>query len=116
MEDIKFNEKQIKKSFFDDRWVRFAFGLQGHLKSNELSLGIVEFDRNITSLTHAHEVSEALYVLNGSGQIKVGDKITDVKKGDFLFVPKMTDHTIMTSDKCKLRILFVFADKIHIDY
>lgn len=116
MENYKFNEKQIRKKYFDDRWVRFAFGLQGHIKSEDLNLGIVEFDKNIRSLTHSHEVDEALYVLGGKGQIDVDGKITDVKKGDFLFVPKLAEHTIITTGHFKLRILFVFAGKIHIDY
>ncbi|MDD3520536.1 MAG: cupin domain-containing protein [Actinomycetota bacterium] len=116
MENYKFNEKQIQKKYFDDRWVRFAFGLQGHIKSENLSLGVVEFDKNIRSLTHAHEVDEALYVLSGKGQIDINGKINDAEKGDFLFIPKMAEHTIITSDISKLRILFIFAGKIHIDY
>ena len=116
MENYRFNEKQIKKKYFDDRWVRFAFGLQGYIKSEDLNLGVVEFDKNIRSLTHSHEVNEALYVLSGKGQIDINGRISDVAKGDFLFIPKMAKHTIITTDRYKLKILFIFAGKIHIDY
>jgi quercetin dioxygenase-like cupin family protein len=116
MESNCFNEKQIKKKYFDDRWVKFAFGVQGHLKTENLNLGIVEFDKNKKSLTHSHDVDEALYVLRGSGEMDIDGKVTEVKKGDFLFIPKTSQHTIITHDRNKLKILFIFSDKIQIDY
>ena len=38
--DIVFNEKDIEKKVFDDRWVRFAFGSQGKVNTENLNLGI----------------------------------------------------------------------------
>jgi len=111
-----FNEKDIKKTIFEDRWVRFAFGAQGHIKNKDLNLGIVEFDKNIQSLAHEHNVDEALYVLKGSGSVQVGEDILKVKKGDFLFVPQKTNHKIITDSGEKLQIFFIFGREILIDY
>ncbi|MCE5330224.1 cupin domain-containing protein [bacterium] len=112
----KFNESEINKKIFEDRWVRFAFGSQGLINTKNLNLGIVEFDKDKTSLTHSHNVEESLYVLAGKGIIEAGGTIHHVKKGDFLYVPENTDHTIITGNNSRIRIFFVFGGEIHIDY
>ena len=58
--DIVFNEKDIEKKVFNDRWVRFAFGPQGKVKTGDLNLGVTRFKEGKTSLTHRHDVDEAL--------------------------------------------------------
>lgn len=112
----KFNESDIKKKLFEDRWVRFAFGPQGIVNTKDLNLGIVEFDKDKTSLSHSHEVEESLYVLAGKGVVEVGGTNYNVKKGDFLYVPENTEHSIMTGNNSRLRIFFVFGGKINIKY
>jgi len=112
----RFNESDIKKKLFDDRWVRFAFGPQGIVNTEDLNLGIVEFDKDKTSLTHSHEVEESLYVLAGKGIVEVGGTNFSVKKGDFLYVPANTEHSIMTGNNSRIRIFFVFGGKINIEY
>jgi quercetin dioxygenase-like cupin family protein len=112
----KFNEEVIKKKFFEDRWVKFAFGPQGIVNTKNLNLGIVEFDKDKTSLSHSHEVEESLYVLAGKGAIEVGGTNYNVKKGDFLYVPANTVHSIMTGNNSRIRIFFVFGGKINIEY
>jgi quercetin dioxygenase-like cupin family protein len=110
-----FNESEITKKVFDDRWVRFAFGPQGHRDPGGFNLGIVEFDKDIQSLAHSHDVSEALYVLEGQGKVFLGQKETSLKKGDFLFIPQGTEHRLLAGSR-KLKILFVFSAKTLIDY
>jgi quercetin dioxygenase-like cupin family protein len=116
LEPKKFNENEIQKKVFEDRWVRFAFGPQGFTKSKNLNFGVVQFEKDKTSLTHAHDVEEALYVLAGKGIIDVDGIIYNVKKGDFLYIPIGCKHTIITGNNSRLKILFVFGGEIKIDY
>ncbi|MFO7928825.1 MAG: dimethylsulfonioproprionate lyase family protein [Candidatus Humimicrobiaceae bacterium] len=111
----KFREADIKKTTFSDRWVKFAFGPQGKIKTGSLNLGIVEFGNNKTSMSHKHDVEEALYVLSGKGKIKIGDKIYNLDHSEFIYIPKNTEHSIITSD-CPLKILFIFGGEIVIDH
>lgn len=113
---IKFNEKDIIKKTFTDRWVRFAFGTQGKVSTKNLNLGITEFGESKVSQTHKHNVDEALFILLGSGEVKINDEVYPVKENDFLNVPKGTEHTIITGNNCKLKIFFVFSDEIVIDH
>ena len=110
-----FKLSQVRKTHFDDRWVKFAFGPQGFKNTANLNLGVVEFGKNITSLNHCHEVEEALFVLSGTGKIKIGNDIYDVEKNDFAYIPAKTDHQIITSDK-SIKILFIFGGEIVIDH
>jgi quercetin dioxygenase-like cupin family protein len=114
--DIVFNEKDIEKRVFDDRWVRFAFGPQGKVETENLNLGVTRFREGKTSLTHKHQVDEALYILSGKGTVKVGEESRKVAAGDFVYVPRDTGHTMITDCKSDLKIFFVFSGKIVIDH
>lgn len=106
---------QVRKTHFDDRWVKFAFGPQGFKNTENLNLGVVEFGNSITSLNHCHEVEEALFVLSGNGKIKIGNDIYDVEKNDFAYIPAKTDHQIITGQK-SIKILFIFGGEILIEH
>jgi len=110
-----FNQKIIKKKNFDDRWVRFAFGPQGFLNTENLNLGIVNFKKNSTALNHRHDVEEALYVLSGKAKVKIAGEILNINKNDFVYVPAHTDHQVITGEK-SIKILFIFGGHITITH
>jgi len=110
-----FKMSQVKKTQFQDRWVKFAFGPQGFKNTKNLNLGVVKFDKNITSVNHKHDVEEALFVLSGKGKIKIDKEVYNIEKNDFAYIPAKTDHQIITSDK-SIKILFVFGGEIVIDH
>lgn len=113
-ECLIFNLKDIARKNFEDRWVKFAFGLQGKIETKNLNLGIVNFNPDREALKHSHDVDEAIFVLSGNGKIKIGKKISDIKRNDFIYVPSQTDHTIITG-KRRLKLLFIFGGTIKID-
>jgi len=110
-----FNLNEIQKKEFEDRWVKFAFGPQGFLNTKSLNLGIVNFSKNKTSLNHRHDVDEALFVLSGKGKVRINDTIYTLKKNDFAYIPKETDHQIITGDR-SIKIFFIFGGEISINY
>ncbi|MBN1298790.1 MAG: cupin domain-containing protein [Actinobacteria bacterium] len=114
-ENNAFKLSQIKKTQFEDRWVKFAFGPQGFKDSKNLNLGIVDFNKNSTALNHRHDVEEALFVLSGKGKIKIGPETFDLEKNDFAYIPAKTDHQVITGDQ-RIKILFIFGGEIFIDH
>jgi mannose-6-phosphate isomerase-like protein (cupin superfamily) len=84
------------------------------LKQKTLNLGVVNFGPGKEALNHRHDVDEALFILSGNGKIKIGNKIYDIKRNDFIHIPSQTDHLVMT-EKNKVKILFVFGGDILID-
>ena len=111
-----FNEKDIIKKVFGDRWVRFAFGPDGTIKTENLNMGITEFSKGKTSLTHSHDVDEALYIISGKGSVKIDEGTHSIRAGDFIHVPRGSDHTMITDKKSKLKIFFVFSGTTKIEY
>ena len=77
---------------------------------------ITEFSEGKVSRAHTHNVDEALFILSGSGKVKINNVVYPVRQNDFLNVPRETEHTIITDDNSRLKIFFVFSDEIVIDY
>jgi len=57
---------------------------------------VVNFDPGKEALNHRHDVDEALFVLSGNGKIKIGNKVYDIKRNDFVLIPSQTDHAVIT--------------------
>jgi mannose-6-phosphate isomerase-like protein (cupin superfamily) len=57
---------------------------------------------------HKHLVhSEHVVVLDGTGEMKLGDKSFEIKKGDVVFIPKNTTHAVRSTGKQPLKVLSV---------
>jgi mannose-6-phosphate isomerase-like protein (cupin superfamily) len=55
---------------------------------------------------HRHVThSEHVLVLEGEGQMKTAEKIFTVKKGDLIFIPKNTVHSVKRTGKLPLKVL-----------
>ena len=53
--------------------------------------------------------SEHVYVLEGEGEMLLGEKIIKVKKGDVVFIPKNTVHSFKTTSAVPAKIISVQA-------
>ncbi len=59
---------------------------------------------------HKHVThSEHIYILDGEGEMMVGDKKMSVKKGDMIFIPKGTIHSLSVTSKTPVKVLSVQA-------
>ena len=57
---------------------------------------------------HRHEHhSEVLFVLEGSGLMRVGDEVFDIDEGDYVFIPMNTIHGVRTISSEPLKVLSV---------
>ncbi len=54
-------------------------------------------------LTH----SEHVIVMEGEAIMKIADKIFPIKKGDLIFIPKNTIHSVKTTSKIPLKVISV---------
>ena len=53
--------------------------------------------------------SEHVYILDGEGEMRTGDKKITVKKGDMVFIPKGTIHSLTVTSKTQMKVLSVQA-------
>jgi mannose-6-phosphate isomerase-like protein (cupin superfamily) len=59
---------------------------------------------------HRHVThSEHVYVLEGEGEMSVGDKKFPVKKGSMVFVPRNTVHSLRVTSKDPVKVISVQA-------
>ena len=52
---------------------------------------------------------EQVYVIEGEGQMQLGEKIKEIKKGDFIFIPKNTFHSVKTTSNNELKVISIQA-------
>ena len=57
---------------------------------------------------HSHQdVEEVYYILEGAGKISIDNKRRKVKKGDLVYVPPKTIHTILHTGQKPLRLVTI---------
>lgn len=55
--------------------------------------------------------SEHVYVLAGEGDMLLGKKIIHIKKGDVIFIPKKTVHSVKVTSDIPMKVLSIQAPK-----
>ena len=79
------------------------------LYSDSLASSFVIFIKNEVK-AHKHTThSEHIYFLEGEGEMMIGEKKISVKKGDMIFVPKGTVHSLIVTSKTPVEVLSVQA-------
>lgn len=59
---------------------------------------------------HKHQThAEHVYVLEGEGDMRLGDKNIHVKKGDLVFIPKNTAHSLKVTSAIPVKVISVQA-------
>ena len=59
---------------------------------------------------HLHrEHSETIYVIEGEGEMLLGEDIIRIKKGDYIFIPKNTPHKVGVTSAIPLKVLSIQA-------
>ena len=57
---------------------------------------------------HYHaEHTENVYVVSGTGKMKLGEQEFDIKKGDWLYIPEKTPHAVITTSDVPLKVLSI---------
>lgn len=75
--------------------------------SDSLSSSFVVFIKKEVK-KHKHVThTEHVYVLEGEGEMLVGDKTIQVKKGDIVFIPKNTIHSLKATSKTPVKVLSI---------
>jgi mannose-6-phosphate isomerase-like protein (cupin superfamily) len=59
---------------------------------------------------HKHlEHSEHVYVLEGEGELLLGEKAINIKPGDLIFIPKNTVHALKVTSEMPMKVISVQA-------
>jgi len=62
-----------------------------------------------SSLPHNHDEQETFIILKGTGQMSVNDETRAVSKGDVIYLPPFSQHSLLnTSDNEDLELLCIW--------
>jgi mannose-6-phosphate isomerase-like protein (cupin superfamily) len=91
--------------------VRVSLNAQGigvvRLTGDELSTGFL-IEIADTVQTHKHVFhSEHVYILQGEGFLYFNEKVTPIKQGDLLFIPKENWHAVKVTSTVPMRALSI---------
>lgn len=70
--------------------------------------GILEYTQSAYMLDGIHEDQEVFYVLEGSGEARVGEESITLSQGDCLYVPPRVRHAVRRSEDVPVLRLFFF--------
>lgn len=83
---------------YDNIYVRPLF-------HDSLASGFVIFIKKEVK-QHKHNAhTEQVVILDGEGSMKLGEKTIKVKKGDILFIPAGTPHSLIVTSKGPVKVL-----------
>lgn len=91
------------------------------IASDSLSSSFVIFiKKEVKKHKHATH-TENVYILDGDGEMVLGDKTFKVKKGDMIFIPMNTVHSLKVTSSVPVKVLSVQSphfdgkDRIFVD-
>lgn len=93
------HETEIKASYHPDRWSKDLVNASSGATSG-FSIGVALYTSESFGEIQVHDDQEAVYVVSGVGEIRIGDKFYPVGPGSAAYIPKGTPHaTRRTSDE-----------------
>ncbi|MDC1221748.1 cupin domain-containing protein [Salibacteraceae bacterium] len=77
------------------------------LDSDPLTSTFIIWVKDEVAEHHHAEHTEIVYVLEGTGEMTLGDKKQKIKSGDYIFIPKGTKHSVKVQSKSPMKVLSV---------
>lgn len=75
--------------------------------SDSLSTTFIIFIKKEVKLHKHNTHTENVIVLEGEGEMRLGDKKFKIKKGDHIFIPKETPHAVVVKSKKPMKVLSI---------
>lgn len=108
-EQICVHESVVAAEQHADRWSKDLVGGAEVPTKGGFNIGIAEYHVAEFGAAQVHDDQEALYVLAGVGQVRVGDRVVDVEPGSKVYVPPGTRHATRRTGKEPVRVLYTHA-------
>ncbi|MFN6036950.1 MAG: cupin domain-containing protein [Bacteroidota bacterium] len=79
-----------------------------YMDSAEVSSYLIFIKKEVKPHKHM-EHAEHVYVTQGEGLMTLGDKEFKIKMGSFIFIPKNTFHSVITTSEIPLKVISIQA-------
>jgi mannose-6-phosphate isomerase-like protein (cupin superfamily) len=96
----------MERQEHSDRWSKDLVGTEGTPTTAGFSLGVAEYHAQEFGPLQTHDDQEALYVVSGEGQVRVGDALHCVRPGVALYVPPNTVHATRRTGERPVKVVY----------
>lgn len=108
---LSINEEDVKKIKSFGHWgkplvCKNAFNIQSGFE-----LGVSVYDTNDFPKPKIHEDEEAIYIIEGEGYARIGDKEVRLRQGTAIYIPPKTPHCIKRIGKEKLKAVYCHSGR-----
>jgi len=100
------HEDDAEAKHYDDRWSKDLIGNQAVPTQAGFNLGVAEYHATDFACVQVHDDQEALYVIGGEGEVKIGEEIYPVRPGAALYVPPHTPHATRRTGDAPVRLVY----------
>ncbi len=99
------HESQISRQQHPDRWSHDLVGaLLG--ATSGFSLGVAEYTSETFGELQVHADQEAVYVVAGVGELRLGDRVFPVRPGSAAYVPPGAPHATRRTGPDPVRVIY----------
>ncbi len=75
-----------------------------------IRMGVSIFSPNAHAPGHVHDSEEeAIYILEGSGRMHVGDRVEEVRPGTAVYVPPGVEHSVENTGAKPIKLVYAFS-------
>jgi len=87
--------------------------LTAQLGCKDLCMGVSIFSANFHAPGHIHETAEeAIYILEGSGRMHVGDSVEAITPGTAVYIPAGVEHSVENTGEKPIKLVYAFSPPV----
>ena len=95
------HEQEVSKSEYPDRWSKDL--MKG---SSGFSIGVAKYHATEFGAPQVHEDQEAVYVVSGVGEIRIGDAVHAIRPGSAALIPPKTEHATRRTGDASVKVVY----------
>ncbi|HUU30014.1 MAG TPA: cupin domain-containing protein [archaeon] len=99
------HESDLRRDEYSDRWSKnLITGAQG--ATSGFNLGVAEYTSESFGPSQVHDDQEAVYVVDGEGEIRLGKKVYPVCPGSAVYIPRGTPHATRRTTEKPVKVVY----------
>ena len=103
---ISVHESEVARKDYADRWSKDLIGGAQAKTTSGFSIGVAEYHAGEFGELQVHDDQEALYVVSGIGQVRVGEEVFEVQPGSAVYVAPGTPHATRRTAAAPVRVFY----------
>lgn len=99
------NEDEVKEALYPDRWSKDLVTAEAGATSG-FNLGVALYTSETFGELQVHDDQEAVYVISGAGEIRLGERVFPVGPGSAAYIPKGTPHATRRTTAEPVKVVY----------